>query len=158
MEENTQTQMVDIDHMAMALEEAKIAAGEDEVPVGCLIVLDGEILAAAHNRKEGMQDPTGHAEIIAIREATKKLGTWHLDDCVMYVTLEPCIMCTGAIIQSRIAKIVFGAADPKGGALISNLKLHDIQGLNHYPEIVPFVLEEESSRVLKDYFKAKRQK
>ncbi len=158
MKEKMQRQMTDIDYMEMALKEAKTAASEDEVPVGCLIVLDGEILSSSHNKKEAMQDPTGHAEIIAIRKATKKLGTWHLDGCIMYVTLEPCIMCVGAIIQSRINKVVFGTSDPKGGALISNIKIQDVKDLNHYPEILPFVLKEESSKVLKDYFKTKRQK
>ena len=142
--------------MKMALLEAKKASKIDEVPVGAVIVKAGKVLARAHNEKETKKDATKHAELIAIQKASKKLDNWHLDDCVLYVTLEPCAMCAGAIMQARIKKVVFGAFDPKGGSLESCFQLYNIKGFNHYPKVESGVLEEESVALLKDFFKAKR--
>ena len=140
----------------MALQEAKKARDIDEVPVGAVIVKDGKVLARSHNEKETKKDVTKHAEIIAIQKASKKLDNWHLDDCMLYVTLEPCAMCAGAIMQARIKKVVFGAFDPKGGSLESCFQLYNIKGFNHYPEVESGVLEEESAELLRNFFKAKR--
>jgi len=148
--------METIKYMRMALQEAKKARDIDEVPVGAVIVKEGKVLARSHNEKETRKDVTKHAEIIAIQKASKKLDNWHLDDCILYVTLEPCAMCAGAIMQARIKKVVFGAFDPKGGSLESCFQLYNIKGFNHYPEVESGVLEEESAGLLKDFFKAKR--
>ncbi len=148
--------MEDQKYMLMALEEAKIAALDDEVPVGCVIVKDGKVLARSHNQKERFQDVSAHAELLAIREAEEKLGTWHLDGAILYVTLEPCMMCTGAIVHSRIRQVVFGTKDPKGGALVSNIKLEEVKGINHYPDVIEGVMKEECATILKEYFRWKR--
>ncbi len=144
--------------MMIALKQAQRAYIEDEVPVGCVIVHDDKIIASAHNEKEKRQDTTAHAEILAIQKAEEILKTWHLEDCTLYVTLEPCMMCTGAIVHSRIKRVVYGTEDPKGGALMSNIRLRDIKGINHYPIIDGPVMKEECSGILKDYFKGKRHK
>jgi Cytosine/adenosine deaminases len=148
--------METIKYMRMALQEAKKARDIDEVPVGAVIVKEGKVLARSHNEKETKKDVTKHAEIIAIQKASKKLDNWHLDGCVLYVTLEPCAMCAGAIMQARIKKVVFGAFDPKGGSLESCFQLYNIKGFNHYPEVESGVLEEESAELLRNFFKAKR--
>lgn len=142
--------------MKIALEEARIAYEEDEVPIGCIIVKDNEIIGRSHNQKEKYKNATKHAEIIAIEEASKYLNNWHLDECELFVTLEPCMMCTGAIINSRIKKIYFGTKDPKGGAIESNIKLIDVKSLNHYPEYKYGILEKECSDILKKFFQSKR--
>lgn len=147
-----------MDFMAEALKEARKALKYDEVPIGCVIVKDGKILSRGFNRKVTRQDATCHAEIEAIRKAEKKLGNWHLDECDLYVTLEPCLMCTGAIIQSRIRKVVFATRDPKGGAFYSNLRIEDVSGLNHYPQIEEGDHQEEASALLKEFFRKKRNK
>ena len=139
----------------LALEEARIAAGKDEVPVGALVIKDDQIIAQAHNLRETQQSPTGHAELLALQEASQKLGSWRLADCILVSTLEPCAMCAGALIQARIQTLVFGASDTKGGAesvfgLLSNLK-H-----NHRVEVVSGILENECALILKDFFKGKR--
>lgn len=144
--------------MAEALKEARKALKYDEVPIGCVIVKDGKILSRAFNRKVTRQDATCHAEIEAIRKAEKKQGNWYLDECDLYVTLEPCLMCTGAIIQSRIRKVVFATRDPKGGAFYSNLRIEDVRGLNHYPQIEEGDHQEEASALLKEFFRKKRTK
>lgn len=144
--------------MAEALKEARKALKYDEVPIGCVIVKDGKILSRAFNRKVTRQDATCHAEIEAIRKAEKKQGNWYLDECDLYVTLEPCLMCTGAIIQSRIRKVVFATRDPKGGAFYSNLRIEDVRGLNHYPQIEEGDHQEEASALLKEFFRKKRNK
>ena len=143
-------------YMRIALNEAKKAALVDEVPIGCVIIKDGKIISKGHNVRETKNDPCGHAEIIAIRKAAKKLGDWQLVDCELFVTLEPCIMCSGAIIQSRIAGIFFGARDFKGGAAGSSIDVFKADNINHHPSITSGVLEEECSRIIKDFFKAKR--
>lgn len=142
--------------MKEAYKEALKAFKEDEVPVGCVIVKDNQIIARAHNKKEKKNCAVFHAEIECINKATKRLNNWNLKGCQIYITLEPCMMCTGAIINSRIDKIYFGCKDPKGGALVSNIKFKRIKNLNHYPEIRGGLMEEECSKILKDFFKNKR--
>ena len=142
--------------MNEAYKEAKKAYLEDEVPVGCVIVKDEKIIAKAHNRKEKRNCAIYHAEIECINKATRKLDNWNLKGCELYVTLEPCMMCTGAIVNSRIDKVFFGCKDPKGGALVSNIKFKRIKNLNHYPEIKGGIDEEECSKILRDFFKNKR--
>ena len=144
--------------MKIALKEANKSFQLDEVPVGVVIVKDDKIIARGHNLRETKQDPTGHAEIIAIKKASKKLKSWRLIDCTIYVTLEPCSMCAGAIMWSRIKRVVYGAKDIKGGAIGSSFNLFEQKGINHKPEVTSGVLENEASRLLKDFFKIKRQK
>lgn len=148
----------DIQFMKQALKEAKKAHEKDEVPIGAILVKDGKVISRGHNTRETKQISTHHAEINCIEKACKKLGTWRLEECILYVTLEPCPMCAGAIFQSRIKKVVFGAYDPKGGSYGSCFNLNDVKGLNHYPEIVGGVLQEECSAILKKFFKIKRMK
>ena len=144
------------EYMKIALKEANKALKEDEVPIGAIIVFNNEIIAKAHNKKESKKDPLAHAEIECIRKATKKLGLKYLNDSEMYVTLEPCIMCAGAIINSRIKKVYIGTADNKGGAFGSNTNITKIKGLNHYPKYETGILQEECSSILKKFFKNKR--
>lgn len=141
--------------MDLALKEAKKAYKEDEVPIGCVIVKDDIVLARAHNKKVKKQDATAHSEIECIKKASKKLNNWHLDDCEMYVSLEPCIMCGGAIINSRIKKVYYAAKDPKGGSLGSNINIREIKGINHYPDS-EFIESLEYIQLLKNFFKNKR--
>jgi len=137
--------------MGEALIEAKIAFDKGEIPVGAVIVLNNEIIARAHNLRESLNDPTSHAEIEAIKLASQKLNSWRLNDCDLYVTLEPCPMCAGALIQSRIRKVYFGAFDPKSGAISSVIKLLD-EPFNHKIEYEGGLLSSESSKLLKDFF------
>ena len=143
-------------YMLEALKEAELAKLEDEVPIGCVIVKDDQIIARAHNQREVTNNPLGHAETLAIKKASEILNDWQLVDCDLYVTIEPCIMCGGAIIQSRIRKVIYGAPDLKGGAFGSSINILDAQNINHRPEIVKGVLEEECTKIIKDYFKSKR--
>ena len=142
--------------MKEAIKEAKKAELIDEVPIGCVIVKDGKIVSRGHNVRETKQSPIGHAEIVAINKASKKLNSWRLEDCDIYITLEPCIMCSGAIIQSRIRHIYFGAFDPKGGALGSSIDVLKVNNINHHPEVTSSVLQEECAALLTNYFKNKR--
>lgn len=142
--------------MNQAYKEAMKALCIDEVPVGAVIVKDNKIIARAHNLKETLNLSTAHAEILAINKASKKLKTWHLDDCIMYVTLEPCVMCAGAIIQSRIKKVVYGAKSYQDGAIESALNLYNTKGFNHYPETMYYSKNENCSKIITDYFKTKR--
>lgn len=142
--------------MKRALEEAQKAFRKQEVPVGAVIVRNGDIIAAAHNLRELYKDATAHAEMLAIREAGKVLGGWRLLDCDMYVTLEPCAMCSGAILHARMEKLYIGAMDPKGGAAGSVLDLFEDYGFNHKTEVIKGILEDECSQVLKNFFKTKR--
>ena len=146
----------EIRFMKEAIKEAKKAELIDEVPIGCVIVKDDKVIARGHNVRESKKTPLGHAEIIAIDKASKKLGAWRLQDCDIYITLEPCIMCAGAIIQSRIRHIYFGAKDFKGGALGSSINVLDAKDINHHPEVTSSVLEEECSNIISEYFKRKR--
>jgi len=147
---------IDEKYMLLALGEAKKAALEDEVPVGAVIVKNNTILAKSHNLRDKSNDPTGHAEIIAIKEAARILNDWQLVDCDLYVTIEPCIMCAGAIIQSRIKRVIFGAPDLKGGAFGSSIDVLESKNINHHPEVIKGVLEKECAFIIKDYFKNKR--
>ena len=142
--------------MSEALKEAKKASLFDEVPIGCVIVKDGKIIARGHNKRENKQDVTSHAEIEAIRKANKKLNSWRLVDCDLYVTIEPCIMCMGAIYQSHIKNVYYGSEDPKGGAAVSSINFNEINNLNHYPNIEGGILKEKCSQIMSDYFKSKR--
>ena len=143
-------------HQALAL--ARQAEAMNEVPVGALVVHDGEVIAEAHNLRERDQDPTAHAELIAMQLAAKKLGSWRLENCTVYVTLEPCAMCAGAMVLSRISACVFAASDPRGGFLgtLDDLSQHPV--LNHRFEVTGGVLAEESSELLKAFFRDKRKK
>ena len=143
-------------YMLEALKEAELAKLEDEVPIGCVIVKDNQIIARAHNQRETTNNPLGHAETLAIKEASEILNDWQLVDCDLYVTIEPCIMCGGAIIQSRIRKVIYGAPDLKGGAFGSSINILESKNINHRPEVISGVLESECSKIIKDYFKSKR--
>ena len=145
-------------YMNQALKEAEKAYLLDEVPVGAVIVYNDKIIARAHNTREKSNDPTAHAEINAIRKACKKLKSWRLVDCTIYVTVEPCSMCAGTIMWSRMKRIVYGAKDIKGGALTSSYNLFEQKGINHFPIIEGGILEEECGIIIKDYFKSKRAK
>ena len=142
--------------MSLALKEASKALLEDEIPIGCVIVKDDKVIARGHNKREKKNLVTSHAEIEAITKANKKLKSWRLVDCDIYVTIEPCIMCMGAIIQSRIRNIYYGAPDLKGGALDSSINVLDAKNINHYPNVIKGVLEEECAIIIKNYFKNKR--
>jgi tRNA(adenine34) deaminase len=143
--------------MLLALAQAEEAAARDEAPVGAAIVRDGRVLAVARNEREALRDPTAHAEMIAITQAAAALGSWRLDGCTLYVTLEPCPMCAGAIVQARIPHVVYGAADPKAGAARSLFRLLDDPRLNHRCEITAGVLAEPCGRILTEFFQRKRQ-
>ncbi|RMF89957.1 MAG: nucleoside deaminase [Planctomycetota bacterium] len=142
--------------MRLALEQAQAAFEEDEVPVGAVIVHAGRVIAAAHNQREQLRDPTAHAEMIAITQAAESLGSWRLEDCILYVTLEPCPMCAGAIVQARIPTVVFGAADPKAGAVQSLYSLLTDDRLNHRCEVVGGVEAEACGAILTEFFRRKR--
>lgn len=142
--------------MYEAYKQAKKAYIEDEVPVGCVIVEDNKIIARAHNNKVKKNCSIHHAEIECIKKAAKKKNNWNLTNCEMYITLEPCMMCTGAIIQSRINKVYFACKDPKGGSLVSNIKINEVKNINHYPEFEYGIMEDECSTLLKEFFKNKR--
>lgn len=145
-------------YMMEAIKEAKKAAQIDEVPIGCVIVENDKIIARGHNLRESKQQSINHAEIIAIQKACKKLSSWRLENCTIYITLEPCPMCSGAILQSRIKEVVYGAKDPKGGCIESCMKMYEIKGFNHYPKVISGILQEECSQLLKIFFKNKRKK
>lgn len=145
-------------YMAEAIKQAEIARSYDEVPIGCVIVKDGKIIARAHNQREGKQKATAHAEILAIEKANKKMGVWRLDGCILYVTLEPCPMCAGAILLSRIAHVVYGAKDQKGGCVETCMKMYETAGFNHYPKTTGGVLEEECASLLQQFFQEKRRR
>lgn len=147
---------VDADHMAAALTEARAAMAHDDVPIGALLVRGGEVVARARNRREADADPTGHAEVLALREAGKRLGRWRLTDCALYVTLEPCVMCAGAIVLARVPLVVFGAPDPKAGAVISIAQVFDERRLNHHPKWRMGVSRVECEGVLAEFFAAHR--
>jgi tRNA(adenine34) deaminase len=145
-------------YMRAAMEEAKKAAAIGEVPIGAVIVRDGEIVGRGHNLRETKKDPTLHAEMIAIREASARLGGWRLIGCTLYVTLEPCPMCAGAIVQSRIEQVVYGARDPKAGCAGTLMNLLDESRFNHQVPVVEGVLAEECGQMLKDFFRGLRMK
>ena len=143
--------MTDVDFMGQALELAREAAAEGEVPVGCVIVRNGEIVGRGRNRRETGKTALGHAEIEAISQACRNLGGWRLWECTLYVTLEPCPMCAGAIINARIPRVVYGAADAKAGSCGSVCNLFDM-AYNHHPQVEQGLLEEECKQLLQDFF------
>jgi len=145
-------------YMELALEEAAIAAEQGEIPVGAVVVRQGAVIARAHNRREELQSPTAHAEMLALEDCSVALGSWRLLECALYVTLEPCIMCVGAILQARISRLVFGCADPKGGAVESLYRLCEDPRLNHHPAVTRGVLEGECGRILSEFFAHLREK
>jgi len=147
----------DLEYMQLALETARRAPTLGEVPIGAVLVMDGQVLVQVHNFREAWQDPTAHAEVVAIREAATRLGTWRLTGTTLYVTIEPCSMCAGAIIQSRITRLVFGAKDPKAGACGSVFNLPDERRLNHRVEVVGGVLEQESQELMQTFFRGLRE-
>ena len=142
--------------MQYALKEAYKAYGKKEVPIGAVIVKDNKIIARAHNLREKKHDATAHAEILAIQKACKKLQSWRLNDCDLYVTLEPCAMCAGAIIQSRIRNLIIGATDPKAGAGGSVVNLFNVEKFNHKVEVAYGIKQDECSQILKDFFEQLR--
>ena len=148
----------DLNFMNLALKEAKKAFLKGEVPVGAVIVKDNKVIAKAHNLRQTKKSVISHAEILAIQKATKKLNSWILEGCTLYVTIEPCIMCAGTILQSRITKVVYGAKEPKFGALGSVLDISQIPGFNHKLEVISGVLEEESSLIMRSFFQNLRRK
>ena len=143
-------------YMLEALKEAELAAQEDEVPIGCVIVKDNKIIARAHNQRDKSNNPLGHAETLAIKKASGVLNDWQLVNTELYVTIEPCLMCAGAIIQSRIGKVIYGAPDLKGGAFGSSLNALDAKNINHRPEVISGILEKVCTDIIKSYFKSKR--
>ena len=143
--------------MKLALAEARVAFEENEVPVGAVIVYHGEVIATAHNQREQLQDPTAHAEMIAIPQAAAARGGWRLEGCTLYVTLEPCPMCAGAIVQARIPVVVYGATDPKSGAVASLFQLLGDTRLNHRCEVRGGILAEPCAELLSNFFRQQRQ-
>ena len=142
--------------MRLALREAEQAPGHEDVPIGAVVARDGEVLAAAHNERELRQDPTAHAEILALREAARAVGSWRVLDAAIYVTLEPCAMCAGAIVLARVARLVFGATDPKAGACGSVLDVTGEARLNHRPQVAGDLLAPESGELLSSFFASRR--
>ncbi len=145
-------------YMRLAIEEAKKAEEIGEVPIGAIIVKDGQIIARAHNLRETQQRAIAHAEVLAIDEACKAIGSWRLEETTLYVTLEPCAMCAGAIVLSRVKKVVFGASDPKGGCAGTLMNLLQEKRFNHQVEIISGVLQEECSQILSGFFRQLRMK
>jgi tRNA(Arg) A34 adenosine deaminase TadA len=149
---------VDIRWMRTALREAERAAVEDEVPVGAVVIQEGRLIARAHNRPLRLNDPTAHAEVLALRRAGRKLGNYRLNGCSLYVTIEPCAMCASALTHARVRRLVFGARDPKSGAAGSALEVLNHPKLNHRVEVVSGVLEQDCSALLREFFRRKRLK
>ena len=145
------------DHfMSMALAEARAALEHEDVPIGAVVVHDGVVIARAHNQRELLNDPTAHAEIIALTQASSAVGSWRLTGCTLYVTLEPCVMCAGALVLARLARLVYGATDPKTGACESLYKIPEDERLNHRIPITSGVQADECGEILRGFFRAKR--
>jgi tRNA(Arg) A34 adenosine deaminase TadA len=142
--------------MERALDQARVALQQGEVPVGALVIKDGELLGAGHNRNLLDRDPTAHAEVVALRQAAGRIGNYRLTGCTMYATIEPCAMCAGALIHARIARLVYGAADPKAGAAGSVLQVLNHASLNHRMEVTAGVLGDRCSEILQDFFRQRR--
>lgn len=148
---------VDEHYMQIALAEARVAYSQGEVPIGAVVVDEfGHVLGYGHNQRELWRDPTAHAELIALRDAARMHGDWRLAGCTLYVTVEPCIMCAGAISLSRIIRVVFGATNQKGGGLGSTTNVYGILGLNHYPAITAGVLSSDCGMIIQDFFRNQR--
>lgn len=143
--------------MRLALREAALALEHDDVPIGAVIVKDGEVIGSAHNERELRADPTAHAELIAVRDAARTLGSWRVLDSVMYVTLEPCAMCAGAIVLARVPRVVFGAWDPKAGAAGSVLDVLNEPQLNHTPQVQSGLLADDCGELLRAFFAGRRE-
>ncbi len=151
--------MAEIDHeifMRLALEQARLGAAAGEVPVGALVIVDGAVAGAGFNQPIGRRDPTAHAEIVAIREAASRVGNYRLTGSTLYVTVEPCLMCVGAMVHARIGKLVFGALEPKSGAIESAVRAHESPGLNHAFEVVSGVLGDECREIIQGFFRERR--
>ena len=142
--------------MRLAIREAERASEHDDVPIGAVVVAAGEVIGAGHNERELRQDPTAHAEMLALREAARHVGSWRVLESVLYVTLEPCAMCAGAIVLGRVGRVVYGAADPKAGAAGSVLDVLGERRLNHRPEVAGGLLHEECAALLVDFFSSRR--
>ena len=142
--------------MRAALDEARKAFAAGEVPVGAVIVSDGTVVGRGFNQPVGAVDPTAHAEIVALRDAARTLGNYRLVGATLYVTIEPCLMCVGAMVHARVGTVVFGAPEPKAGAIMSALRAHELPSLNHHIEVVGGVLEEECRAVIQEFFKSRR--
>ena len=148
--------LTDIDFMNIALQEAFIAFQQDEVPIGAVLVQNGQILAQAHNAPIAQNDPSAHAEMLALRKACEKTGNYRLTGAALYVTLEPCVMCAGAILQARLARVIFGARDPKAGAVFSLYQILNDNRFNHQVDVTEGVLQEACGKILSRFFKEKR--
>ena len=146
----------DIEAMRLALAEARAAAAHDDVPIGAVVIRDGEVIASRHNERELAGDPTAHAEVLVLRDAAAVVGHWRLLDCTLYVTLEPCVMCAGALVNSRIGRVVYGATDPKAGAVESLYRVCSDERLNHRPPVSSEVLADECGQLLRAFFAARR--
>ena len=144
------------DAMRIALDEARSALAHGDVPVGAVVLRGGEVIARRHNEREATGDPTAHAEVLALRDAAAVIGSWRLDDCTLVVTLEPCVMCAGALLNARVGRLVYGAADLKAGATASLYNVCADPRLNHNPPVTHGVLAIESTRLLEDFFAARR--
>ena len=155
---STEQRKIDEKYMREAIRQAKKAYKLDETPIGCVIVYDGKIIGRGYNRRNTDKSPLAHAEISAIRKASKKLGDWRLEECTLYVTLEPCQMCAGAIIQSRVTRVVVGCMNPKAGCAGSVLNLLDVKAFNHQAELTTGVLEEECSALMTGFFRELRER
>jgi tRNA(adenine34) deaminase len=142
--------------MRLAIREAERALEHEDVPIGAVVVFDGEVIGSGHNERELRQDPSAHAEMIAVREAARAVGSWRVLDTVLYVTLEPCAMCAGAIVLARVPRVVFGARDPKAGACGSVLDVLGEERLNHRPAVAGGLLEEECGSMISDFFASRR--
>jgi tRNA(adenine34) deaminase len=142
--------------MALALEQARLAGAQGEVPVGAVVVKDGEVIGRGFNRPISSHDPSAHAEMVALRDASQRLGNYRLTDCDLYVTLEPCVMCSGAIFHARIRHVIYGASDPKTGVAGSVMNLYDVKPLNHHADVRGGVLAAESGALLQSFFAARR--
>ena len=153
--------MPEIDHepfMRAALGQARLAADAGEVPVGAVVVVDGEVVAAGFNQPIGSHDPTAHAEVVAIRAAAARAGNYRLTGSTLYVTVEPCLMCVGALVHARVGTLVFGALEPKSGAIVSSVRAHESPGLNHAFEIVAGVLADDCREIIQQFFRGRRLK
>lgn len=146
----------DEDYMRLALTEARAAQAHGDVPVGAVVLRDGEVIAARHNERELTKDPVAHAEVLAMRDAASNLGQWRLDECTLYVTLEPCAMCAGAMVNGRLGRLVYGATDPKAGAAASHYHLLDGDVLNHQVPTTTGILGDEAGDLLRDFFRRRR--
>lgn len=146
----------DEDYMRLALTEARAAQEHGDVPVGAVVLRDGEVIAARHNERELTKDPVAHAEVLAMRDAAANLGQWRLDECTLYVTLEPCAMCAGAMVNGRLGRLVYGATDPKAGAAASHYHLLDGDVLNHQIPTTTGILSDEAGDLLRDFFRRRR--